>query len=468
MQPAAASMAPARWWSSRRSARAAARSTARIARSPPASGTGAAAPRPAATLATRPVSAAAWSAACIRPKQSRTTSAGSSPATGVSPRPARSPSQDPPCGLPYSATRPPAGSSPAAATRRTSRPPPARSARRARRRAAPPAPSGRPPAEPGRSAAHSHICSGYAGSGPGVGRGREVVAGRLFAQVEHQVTRPATAGAAARLSHSCPPLVPDRDPARWLFYHLYHYRAPTLTDSQPGPPGRHPRPDPGLTRDPTPLVAGRGGSSVWRIQCRLCGSRLSRTFVDLGMSPLCESYIAGGAAGRSGDLLSAARAAVRVVPARAAARVRVRGAHLLRLRLLLLVLRLLGGARQAVRRHDDRAARPDPGQPGDRGREQRRLPAPAFPGRRNRRARRRARRERGRGRPGHAAFRIEVEFLGPETGQAIAARYGHADLVAGEQRVRARARHPRVRRRAARAGQGQRAWSRWSSRTCSG
>ena len=27
-------------------------------------------------------------------------------------------------------------------------------------------------------------------------------------------------------------------------------------------------------------------------QCRLCGARLTRTFVDLGMSPLCESYVA--------------------------------------------------------------------------------------------------------------------------------------------------------------------------------
>ena len=26
-------------------------------------------------------------------------------------------------------------------------------------------------------------------------------------------------------------------------------------------------------------------------QCRLCGAQLTRTFVDLGMSPLCESYI---------------------------------------------------------------------------------------------------------------------------------------------------------------------------------
>ncbi len=27
--------------------------------------------------------------------------------------------------------------------------------------------------------------------------------------------------------------------------------------------------------------------------CRLCGAKLTRTFVDLGMSPLCESYVAG-------------------------------------------------------------------------------------------------------------------------------------------------------------------------------
>src|SRR6266576_2292316 len=28
-------------------------------------------------------------------------------------------------------------------------------------------------------------------------------------------------------------------------------------------------------------------------QCRLCDAPLSRTFVDLGMSPLCESYVPG-------------------------------------------------------------------------------------------------------------------------------------------------------------------------------
>ena len=26
-------------------------------------------------------------------------------------------------------------------------------------------------------------------------------------------------------------------------------------------------------------------------RCRLCGAQVSRTFVDLGMSPLCESFL---------------------------------------------------------------------------------------------------------------------------------------------------------------------------------
>src|SRR5947199_5568675 len=29
-------------------------------------------------------------------------------------------------------------------------------------------------------------------------------------------------------------------------------------------------------------------------QCRLCGASVTRTFVDLGMSPLCESYVPEG------------------------------------------------------------------------------------------------------------------------------------------------------------------------------
>ena len=39
------------------------------------------------------------------------------------------------------------------------------------------------------------------------------------------------------------------------------------------------------------LVGQGGGIMSLSHECRLCGAKLTRTFVDLGMSPLCESYI---------------------------------------------------------------------------------------------------------------------------------------------------------------------------------
>ena len=42
---------------------------------------------------------------------------------------------------------------------------------------------------------------------------------------------------------------------------------------------------------PFSLVSGLLGGAVSLHKCRLCGADLNRTFVDLGMSPLCESYI---------------------------------------------------------------------------------------------------------------------------------------------------------------------------------
>ena len=33
------------------------------------------------------------------------------------------------------------------------------------------------------------------------------------------------------------------------------------------------------------------GTTAGRGVCRFCGSTLQRTFVDLGMAPLCESYL---------------------------------------------------------------------------------------------------------------------------------------------------------------------------------
>src|SRR5271169_4919213 len=41
-----------------------------------------------------------------------------------------------------------------------------------------------------------------------------------------------------------------------------------------------------------PLASwGVGGSMSMLHECRMCGTPLTRTFVDLGMSPLCESYV---------------------------------------------------------------------------------------------------------------------------------------------------------------------------------
>src|SRR5579859_7501843 len=65
----------------------------------------------------------------------------------------------------------------------------------------------------------------------------------------------------------------------------------------PGTPGR-PYP-PNFRSAGFPMSAGPMITrSAWRLpamsashECRLCGTPLTRTFVDLGMSPLCESYI---------------------------------------------------------------------------------------------------------------------------------------------------------------------------------
>ena len=96
------------------------------------------------------------------------------------------PSQDPPCGLPYSATTPALGSNPAAATRSTASAACATSAAGS----VPLGSSGtvgsasnwaRPHDE------HSHICSGYTGSGPGSSAPREIVTGRLLAEIQHEL-----------------------------------------------------------------------------------------------------------------------------------------------------------------------------------------------------------------------------------------------------------------------------------------
>jgi hypothetical protein len=47
--------------------------------------------------------------------------------------------------------------------------------------------------------------------------------------------------------------------------------------------------------DNLPRTTDGGGSGLPALpSCRLCGASLTRTFVDLGMSPLCESYVSAG------------------------------------------------------------------------------------------------------------------------------------------------------------------------------
>ena len=45
--------------------------------------------------------------------------------------------------------------------------------------------------------------------------------------------------------------------------------------------------------------------------CRFCGSKLEHTFVDLGMSPLCESYVSDGPSESDGTVLPPTRPCVR-------------------------------------------------------------------------------------------------------------------------------------------------------------
>ena len=158
------------------------------------------------------------------------------------------------------------------------------------------------------------------------------------------------------------------------------------------------------------------------------------------------------------SLLSAARPAVRGLPARAASRLRVRRAYLLRLRLLLLVLRLVGRAREALRGGDDRPAGPDA----------RTAWSPRWPATTAiccSTSRRRASRCSASSpprtwprRPGPGASGRRSSSWAPRPAARSPQQYGRADLVAGEQRLRPRAGHPGLRGRAARAGQGRRAW----------
>ena len=162
-------------------------------------------------------------------------------------------------------------------------------------------------------------------------------------------------------------------------------------------------------------------------KCRLCGSDLTQTFVDLGMSPSCVSYLRGGPARSGRGVLPPARADLLAcllvqlpayLPARTSSATMRTSPR----------TPTLGGAREAVRTVRRRPARPRRGLLRGRGLQQRRLPTPA------------------RARLGIRCLGIEpatniaevarakgidtvCEFLGQATGTAMAGDHGKADLV---------------------------------------
>ena len=169
---------------------------------------------------------------------------------------------------------------------------------------------------------------------------------------------------------------------------------------------------------------GAGGLRVYvhrQHQCRLCGAELTRTFVDLGMSPLCESYVPE-------ERLDEAEVFyplhVRLCDACLLVQLPayVSGeTYLFRLRLLFFVFGFVGRACEALRGGDDRAAGADPGSlvtevASNDGYLLQHFQAAGIPVLGVEPAANVAEAARARG------IRTEVQFLGADTGREIAQR----------------------------------------------
>ena len=179
--------------SSRRSARAAGRSTAGRRRSRRGSGTAAAGRRRARGGRPAPPGRRAGRGACIMPKQaSTTTSAGPSPDDGVQ---AVLPQLGQPCAAVRARVLRPPFRRAAARRRRPGAPGPSRAAGPARPAPCPAAPRRRrPPRRAARARSRRTATSAAAAAGPGRGRrGREQLAAGLLPEVEHEVTGGAAA-----------------------------------------------------------------------------------------------------------------------------------------------------------------------------------------------------------------------------------------------------------------------------------
>ena len=180
----------------------------------------------------------------------------------------------------------------------------------------------------------------------------------------------------------------------------------------------------------TKPTAVEPGADAGLPRCRHCGTPLSETFVDLGMSPLCERFLRADQLDEMEPFFPLHVRVCRGVPPRPAARVRRARGDLRRVRLLLVVLRPRGWP--MPRRYVDMAIdrlRPRARQSRHRSRQQRRLSPASMRG--------------SGGSPSWASSRraniADVarekgiptisEFLGAELGRRVAAEQGAADLV---------------------------------------
>ena len=112
--------------------------------------------------------------------------------------------------------------------------------------------------------------------------------------------------------------------------------------------------------------------------CLFCGTPLRHTFVDLGMSPLCESYVSPAHLNSMEPFYPLHVFVCEKCLSGAASGIREPCRHLFRIRIFFLVLRQLGGACAPVHRTHGGALQVECEEPRRGTRQQRRVPAAAL------------------------------------------------------------------------------------------
>ena len=165
--------------------------------------------------------------------------------------------------------------------------------------------------------------------------------------------------------------------------------------------------------------------------CRFCGAALRHTVVDLGMSPLCESFLARRAARRDGAVLSAPRPRLRAAASSSSSRSTSRPSEIFTEYAYFSsysdswVEHARDYAETMIERFE--LSRPEPRR---RGREQRRLPAAALRRARHPGARDRARPPTSPRRPRSGASRPSSSSSASSSRTSLAAEGRRADLIA--------------------------------------